>query len=209
MTLFYSSRLNFVLQTKIELVIDKKTNNLSDEDIVRVILVTKSHEKYGVLYDRYSTRVYHKCLSFVKDTDKAKDLTHDVFLKVFINLTKFSFKSKFSTWLYSITYNYCVDYVRKNSKIKSESDETLENISDDDDDANEKELFSIRAKRLQKVLDLLASESKMLLLMKYQDDMSIADLMVAFNLKESTIKMRIKRAKAKALEMYNKMYADE
>jgi len=91
-----------------------------------------------------------------------------------------------------------------------ESEEVLDNISDDeDDDANEKELLSIRAKRLQKVLDILPPESKMILLMKYQDDMSIADLMIAFKMKESTIKMRLKRAKAKALETYNKLYADE
>lgn len=176
---------------------------------MRIIVATKSHEKFGILYDRYSTQVYHKCLTFVKDSDKAKDLTHDIFLKVFINLSKFSFKSKFSTWLYSISYNFCVDYVRKTSKIKFESGRVLENISDDDDDANEKELLNIKAKRLQKVLDLLPPESKMILLMKYQDDMSISDLMSAFNLKESTIKMRIKRAKAKALETYRNLYADE
>jgi len=192
------------------LILDKKIKNRSDEDIVRIILATKSHEKYGILYDRYSTHVYHKCLTFVKDSDKAQDLTHDIFLKVFINLSKFNFKSKFSTWLYSISYNFCVDYVRKNSKMTFESEEVLDNISDDeDDDANEKELLSIRAKRLQKVLDILPPESKMILLMKYQDDMSIADLMIAFKMKESTIKMRLKRAKAKALETYNKLYADE
>lgn len=191
------------------MILDKKIKNRSDEDIVRIILATKSHEKYGVLYDRYSTNVYHKCLSFVKNADVAKDLTHDIFLKVFINLSKFNFKSKFSTWLYSISYNFCVDYVRKNSKIKFESEDVLENISDAADDANEKELLNMRAKRLQKVLEVLSPENKMILLMKYQDDMSIADLMIAFNMKESAIKMRIKRAKAKALETYKNLFADE
>lgn len=171
--------------------------------------MTKSHTSFGVLYDRYSTHVYHKCLSFVKDQDKAKDLTHDIFLKVFINLSKFKFQAKFSTWLYSISYNFCVDYVRKNSKIRYENDSALENIPDDLDDANEKELLSIRAQRLKFVLDKLSPENKMILLMKYQDDMSIIDITEALSLKESTVKMRIKRAKLKAIEMYNELYSDE
>ena len=76
----------------------------------------KRHDDFGILYDRYAEKVYHKCISFVKDVDLAQDLAHDVFLKTFLNLAKFEGKSKFSTWLYSLTYNFCIDYLRKNNK---------------------------------------------------------------------------------------------
>lgn len=182
---------------------------MSDEDLVEVIVKSKSHDDFGILYDRYAQKVYHKCISFVKDLDLAQDLTHDIFLKVFVNLSRFSHKSKFSTWLYSLTYNFCIDYLRKNNKVRTESDETLANIPDNEDDRNEKELLSLRAERLGAVLDLLNPDDKAVLLMKYQDDMSVKDIEEALSVSESAVKMRVKRARAKAVELYYKTYQDD
>lgn len=170
------------------------------------IVSSKSHEEFGVLYDRYSEKVYHKCISFVHDLDLAKDLAHDIFLKTFLSLSKFNFQSRFSTWLYSITYNFCVDYVRKNSKIRVESDDGLADIPDSDDARNQEDLLKIEAGRLKTVLDTIPVNQKMILLMKYQDDMSIADMMVALEANESAIKMRIKRARANAMETYQNLF---
>lgn len=187
----------------------KKTNNLSDEDLVRVIIARKSHEEFGILYDRYSEKVYHKCISFVGESSIAQDLMHDIFLKVFINLSKFNFKSKFSTWLYSISYNFCVDYVRKNNKIRKVNDEELGNLPEDQDDQIEKELLKIRAQKLMETLNQIDPEDKMILLMKYQDDMSIKDLMSVLELKESAVKMKISRARSRAVKQYKTMFPNE
>ena len=169
----------------------------------------KSHEEFGIIYDRYSEKVYHKCISFVGDTGTAQDLMHDIFLKTFINLSKFNHKSKFSTWLYSITYNFCVDYVRKNNKIKKTNEEELVNIPADQDDLNEVELLQIKASRLMKTLDKIDPEDKMILLMKYQDDLSIKEIMTVLEIKESATKMKISRARARALNQYKTMYPNE
>lgn len=182
---------------------------MSDEDLVKVIVESKSHDDFGIIYDRYAEKVYHKCISFVKDLDLAQDLTHDIFLKVFVNLSRFSHKSKFSTWLYSLTYNFCIDYLRKNNKVRNETDETLTNIPDNEDDRNEKELLSLRAERLAIVLDLMNPDDKAVLLMKYQDDMSVKDIEDALMISESAVKMRVKRARSKAVELYYKTYQDE
>lgn len=169
----------------------------------------KRHDDFGILYDRYAEKVYHKCISFVKDVDLAQDLAHDVFLKTFLNLAKFEGKSKFSTWLYSLTYNFCIDYLRKHNKTMVNSDEVLVNIPDDDDEKNEKELLSIASERLQDVLELIPADDKMILLMKYQDDLSVKEIQGALDLSESAVKMRVKRAKAKAVEVYKLKYKDE
>lgn len=169
----------------------------------------KRHDDFGILYDRYAEKVYHKCISFVKDVDLAQDLAHDVFLKTFLNLSKFEGKSKFSTWLYSLTYNFCIDYLRKNNKTMVNSDEVLVNIPDDDDEKNEKELLSIASERLQHVLELIPADDKMILLMKYQDDLSVKEIQGALELSESAVKMRVKRAKAKAVEVYKLKYKNE
>lgn len=187
----------------------KRKEKLSDEELVKIIVAKNRHDEFGILYDRYSEKVYHKCISFVKDLALAQDLTHDIFLKTFINLSKFNHKSKFSTWLYSITYNFCIDYLRKNNKIRTESEEKLRDIPDSDDAKNEEELLQIEAERLNQVLDAIPVKDKMLLLMKYQDDLSIVDIMDAMDIKESAVKMRIKRARAKAIETYQTMFGHE
>lgn len=186
----------------------RKLKNTSDEALVKIIVEENRHEEFGLLYDRYAEKVYHKCISFVKDVDLAQDLAHDVFLKTFINLKKFQGKSKFSTWLYSLTYNFCIDYLRKNNKVMVNNDDLLVNIPDDDDEKNERELMSIASERLSAVLDVIPADDKMILLMKYQDELSIKEIQAALEVSESAVKMRVKRAKAKAVEVYKTKYKD-
>ena len=50
------------------------------------------------------------------DHGMARDATQDVFIKILLNLSKFTEQSSFSTWVYSITYNYCIDLIRKKKK---------------------------------------------------------------------------------------------
>jgi RNA polymerase sigma factor (sigma-70 family) len=187
---------------------NKTYDHLSDEDIVKRIVAGKP-EDFSALYDRYCEPVFHKCISFVKDHDTAKDLSHDVFIKTFLNLSKFSFQSKFSTWLYSITYNYCVDHVKMAKKTRTETEEDIPDIAEEQDHRNEEELLKLEATRLIQTLDSLHPDDKALLLMKYQDDMSIRDIQMVLSLNESAVKMRIKRARAKAMDTYQKLYGDE
>ena len=170
---------------------------------------TNEHELFGELYERYKTKVFHKCISFAKDQDAAKDLLHDVFLKTFTSLNKFSGRSSFSTWLYSITYNYCVDYARSKSKMRTEDIEERVDISDKDDEKNERELMSMQAERLGHVLNKINPKEKAILLMKFQDGFSIKEIMDIMDLSESAVKMRIKRAKANALSTYQTLFVED
>ncbi|MFT3885356.1 MAG: RNA polymerase sigma factor [Flavobacteriales bacterium] len=148
-------------------------------------------DRFGVLYDRYATKVFQKCLGMTRDRDLAKDLTHDIFLKAFVNLPKFDHRSRFGTWLYSITYNYCLDQLRKAQRRRSEDlDEEVE-ASTYDTDAYEAELLSMRAEHLEVVLAGISADERALLLMKYQDDLSVKEIMEMMSLGESAVKMRI------------------
>ncbi len=51
-------------------------------------------DRFGVLYDRYTAKVYQKCMGMTQDKELAKDLTHDIFLKAFVNLSKFDHRSQ-------------------------------------------------------------------------------------------------------------------
>ena len=191
----------------------KRTRNndkeLNDEELVSALQKHMDTERFGVLYDRYTTKVYQKCLGMTRDKDLAKDLTHDIFLKAFVNLSKFDHRSKFGTWLYSITYNYCLDTLRKGQRTRSEEiDERVEDGTIDDQ-AYEAKLLGLRADRLDQVIAKLDPADRALLLMKYQEDLSVKEIMEVMALQESAVKMRILRARERALRLYVQLYPEE
>jgi RNA polymerase sigma-70 factor (ECF subfamily) len=180
-------------------------NKLSDEDLVEAIVKTNDTLLFEILYDRYAGLVYNKCYGFAKDEDEAKDLTQDVFLKLFVKLASFKGKSKFSTWLYSFTYNHCVNYVTRNTAKKFEKQSVdykdIENLSEDEED--DKSLLTMKVDKLKVALELISPEEKMILLMKYQDFLTIKEIEDALGIGQSAVKMRIKRAKDKLITVYN------
>ncbi len=182
----------------------EKINKLTDEELVSAIVKDNNTLLFEVLYDRYATLVYNKCYGFAKDGDEAKDLTQDVFLKLFVKLASFKGKSKFSTWLYAFTYNHCVNYVTRNTAKKFEKQSVdyadIENISEEPTD----EGFSdMRIDKLKQALELVSPDEKMILLLKYKDNLSIKEIESVLDIGESAVKMRIKRAKDKLLTVYH------
>jgi len=182
-------------------------NKLSDEELVEAIVNTNNTLLFETLYDRYAGLVYNKCYGFAKDGDEAKDLTQDVFLKLFVKLASFKGKSKFSTWLYAFTYNHCVNYVTRNTAKKFEKRSVdykdIENLSDDYDE-DDTSFLNMKVEKLKVALELISPEEKMILLLKYQDYLSIKEIESALGIGESAVKMRIKRAKDKLITVYNK-----
>lgn len=191
--------------------IDLQKNNftsMSDEELVQFIVHNGNTSLFGLLYDRYGQKVYSKCLGFAESRDAAEDLTQDVFVKLYLNLKKFRGDSKFSTWLYAFVYNHCVNYY----KVLSRKRRNEERLNDDlgygdlvEDEISDEEIFSLALDKLQKALQLLDSDDKIVLLMKYQDDKSIKEIAALLDLGESAIKMRLHRAKKKIVELYNSL----
>ncbi len=145
----------------------------------------------------------------LRNEAKAQDATQEIFTKIFLNLSKFEEQSKFSTWVYSITYNFCIDLIRKNKKSRNLfSDDELENTGEVVEDVPDHELLTMEVKRLKKVLAELPEGDRAILLMKYSEEMSIIEIAEVLNKSESAIKMRILRAKQKARSIYKQLYSE-
>ncbi len=183
-----------------------KIDELSDEELVKSIVCTKESVLFAELYDRYASIVYNKCLSFAKSKVEAEDLTHDIFIKLYMKLNTFRGTSKFSTWLYSFTYNFCVNYVQRNTYKKKEQvfENVLNDSSSDEDEILDSEILQLKTEKLKKILSKIDPKDKMILLLKYQDELSIKELQVVLEISESAVKMRLKRAKEKVMEMSKK-----
>lgn len=187
---------------------NQKTNSStrSDSEVIKLYLSTRETAYFSLLYSRYSGKVFSKCISMLKDEGLAQDATQDIFIKIYTNLAKFSEKSKFSTWIYSITYNYCIDFLRKKKKEKNLFTGEMDTPPDIVEDVEDIELLQIELKKLKVILDKIPVGDKAILMMKYKEEMSIKEIAESLEKTESAIKMKIKRAKAKALSVYKNIY---
>ncbi len=148
-------------------------------------------------------------LSMLKEEHLARDAAQDIFLKIFTSLSQFGEQAKFSTWVYSITYNYCIDVLRKKKKITSLFSNEMERLPDVQDEVHDEELLTIKVDRLRVILDKIPPGDKAILLMKYQDELQIKEIAGVLDKTESAIKMKIKRAKHKALMVYKSLYPED
>ena len=180
---------------------------LPDKDLVALIIESGNTSLFGELYDRYANKIYRKCISMVKNTEDAQDLAHEVLVKAFLNISKFAGNSSFSTWVYAITYNQCIDFIRSKQRLKiSDTDnERLPDLTDESgEELSDKELFEIEINLLMQLLQQLNADDRAILLMKYQDDMSIEDIQTILSLNSSAVKMRLKRARDRLRILYLK-----
>lgn len=178
--------------------------NISDEELALLLREDANQRYFGILVQRHEKYIIKKCKSYVKDEDIAEDLTQEIFIKLFYNIKNFKGEARFSTWLFSIIHNTCIDHLRKNKKhvrqvITEKMMDELADMIDGVDDVPEE----ISVKILDGLLNEISPEEKMILLLKYKEKHSIKDIQLTLELSESAVKMRLKRAKDKVNKLYN------
>jgi RNA polymerase sigma-70 factor (ECF subfamily) len=174
---------------------------IKDEDLIRQYLTTQPSDCFEALYNRYVNKVYRRCLSITQDSVKAQDFTHDIFIKAFAKLDHFQERSSFSTWLYSISHNYCMDQLRLSRRLNTVTlDDALEYDVADSDEAKTVEQVH---QQLNRMLEVLSPEELTMLRLKYEDGLAIDDIAQQYQLKSSAVKMRLKRSRDKIQRLYN------
>ncbi|GAB4157308.1 MAG: RNA polymerase sigma factor [Winogradskyella sp.] len=94
-------------------------DNLKEEQIIEQLKQGNS-AVFSQLIEDYQQKVFGTCISFVPNKEDAEDLVQDVFLEVYNSISKFKGNSKLSTWIYRITTNKCLEFIRKkNTKKRS------------------------------------------------------------------------------------------
>jgi RNA polymerase sigma factor (sigma-70 family) len=188
----------------------KKISELSDSEVIARFRLAQDQAYFTILYRRYASKVFAKCYSMLSDEGQARDATQEIFIKILMNLTRFNEQSTFSTWLYSITYNFCIDIIRKKKKLQILFTEDVSRIKNDaDEDVADSVLLEMKQERLSQVLELLPPGDKAILLMKYNDDLQIKDIAETLGKTESAIKMQIMRAKMKAQSLHDEMFGTD
>ncbi len=178
---------------------------LSDNDLVDKIKNENASKFFEVLYNRYYSKVLSKCYTLSKDKQLAEELAEDIFSKVYEKLPSFKQMSSFSSWLYSVTYNHCIDYLREKKKMhypKWNKENALPEIIDETDEL----LEDIDYDKVMEIFEQIHPEEKALLLMRYKDELSMKLIGEVLRISEDAAKMRLKRARARVLYLYTKKY---
>lgn len=172
---------------------------LTDEDLVAQYRETQNPQLFEALYTRHCDKVYRKCLYYMKDEEVAADTTHDIFIKVFTKISTYNEKAKFSTWLYSIVYNHCMDQIRfKKQNVWVSLDSYPVQIEEE----RESDLETMAVPGLKRAMGRMSPDEQTLLLLRYQDDFSYKEIGAVVNTSEQSAKMRVLRAKGKLKKYY-------
>ena len=165
------------------------------------------------LISKYDRQVLNIAYSFRNNSDDAKDIYQEVFLRVFKGIKKFRFESEFSTWLYRIATNVCISYQNKIKKHKVESldieisGDEYDSISSPVDFISGDQNSDLRAlnsdvnKFIIKAMDTLPPKQKLAFSLKHTQGYKIKEIAVMMDCKEGTIKRYLFNATNKLREI--------
>jgi RNA polymerase sigma factor (sigma-70 family) len=159
---------------------------------------------FAALLSRYRESIYHLILKMVKNLDDADDLTIETFGKAFSNLEKYSPNYAFSTWLYKIALNNCIDYIRK-KRIETfsldkpysddEGDQYVVDVKSSAPDPEETYILQQRARLMRQTIDKLNPKYKALIELRFFEELSYEEIAKKMNLPLGTVKAQLFRAK--------------
>ena len=175
------------------------TNN-NDQTIIQKVLKGNTNA-FGMLVDNYKDLVFSLAYKMTKNREEAEEVSQDTFIKAFKNLESFKGDSKFSTWLYRITYFTCLDAIKKNKKDQNTFE--INEINQHQIKAVETILEGIerkeRSKMIENCLHLLPDEERTIIWMFYFEELSLKEIVEVTSISEANVKVKLHRARKKLL----------
>jgi RNA polymerase sigma factor (sigma-70 family) len=158
---------------------------------------------FAELFQKYEQPLYFHILKIVRDREIIEDMLQEIFLKAFDNIASYNPDYAFSTWLYRITTNHSIDYLRKKRLKTMSLDEPVQTkdgvmsieVADDDSHTDDKIIRDQRAKILTEALDSLPDKYKEIIRMRHMDELSYQEISELLDLPLGTVKAHIFRAR--------------
>ncbi len=154
------------------------------------------HGAFKELIQRYQNKVYTLCYRMIGNASDAEDLMQEIFMRVFVALPSFEERAKFSTWLYRVTYNHCLNFLAKQRQSGARNEaytRQTQQLS-----GSSPEMSAI----LEQALLRLDKEQRSLLIMKYIMDLEIREIAATLGISQSAVKMRLLRARDELRALY-------
>lgn len=183
-------------------------DHLSDKaqkDLLLVEAAIKGDQlAYAQLMDRYRESIYFMMLKMVKNTDDAEDLTIEAFGKAFNRLHQYSPNYAFSTWLFKIASNNCIDFIRKkrikvtsmDSGIKTDHGEVVfYDAKSSGKDPEQHVIHKQKVLMMRELVSRLKPRYRILVEKRYFEELSYEEIATELNLPLGTVKAQLFRAR--------------
>lgn len=166
--------------------------------------INGDEKAYAELMRRYKKSVYHTLLKMVRNPDDADDLTVEAFAKAFKNLPKFKKEYTFSTWLFRIATNNCIDFIRRkrlettsiSSGFSDEHGEPIDiDIRDENMNPQEKAINLQKIEIVRTMVTLLPDKYRQLVQLRYFEELSYEEIAQQLNAPLGTVKAQLHRAR--------------
>ncbi|MNF72813.1 ECF RNA polymerase sigma factor SigW [compost metagenome] len=173
--------------------------NLLDDQFHITKILKGDTKSFAVLVDRYKDLVFTLAIRMLKNREEAEEVSQDVFVKVFKSLSKFKGDSKFSTWIYRITYNSCLDTLKKYKQeyhiipVDVYTEHQVMLIDNAFDALVEKE----QRQAIEDCLYRLPSEDSFLLTLYYFEGQSLDEISKILGLTANNVKVKLFRSRKK------------
>lgn len=166
-----------------------------------------NHAQYAALVNRYKDMVYSIAIKILRDRDEAEDAAQDSFIKAYQQLAQFRGSSKFSTWLYTITYRTVVNRLKQNKVETVAFDDEAEAIADNlPGQADILQAKQVK-QHVKQAIDKLPEIDALLVTLYYINDLPVKEIEEITGLSKPNVKIKLYRAR-KVLERDLKFLLD-
>jgi len=178
-------------------------SNKAQQDILLIEEAKKGNEKaFSNLMCRYKDSIYYIILKMVNNSTDAEDLTIETFSKAFKNIESYTPTFAFSTWLFKIATNNCIDFIRKKqfsptsfNNLQDSLDTLTINIQSDTLDPEESLINHQKIVTLRNTVNQLKPRYRMLIELRYYKEYSYEEISSELNIPIGTVKAQLHRAK--------------
>jgi RNA polymerase sigma-70 factor (ECF subfamily) len=177
---------------------------IHDYGLIRLALDKGDQKAYAELMGRYRDSVYFMLLKMVNNKDDADDLTIEAFGKAFKRLSQYTPNYAFSTWLFKIASNNCIDFIRRKKMVTFSIDRTFENdeggemnmdIRAEGLNPEENVMKKQKVQHMHDIVEKLKPRYRVLVQMRYFDELSYEEIAEKMELPLGTVKAQLFRAR--------------
>ncbi len=180
----------------------RQQSRLEDKQLIRLAL-EGNQDAYKRLMKKYHNAIHHLIVRMIGYGGEAEDLTQEAFIKAFNSLETFNDEFAFSTWLYKIATNNCIDYLRKrklrtfsiDKPVESHDGEYQYEIPDHTYIPDTNILRHQQTRTIQHAIDALPEKYRIVIVMRHQQELSYEEIADELGLPLGTVKAHIFRAR--------------
>ena len=182
----------------------------NDDYYIKKILEGDS-KSFGVIVERYQNMVFALALKMLKHREESEEVSQDTFIKVYKSLSKFNGESKFSTWIYRIAYNTCLDRIKKNSKYNN--DVEINDVTSNEIFQAENIFDSLENKErsiiIKECMDKLPEDERVIMHLFYFEELSLKEIVDIVSLNEGNVKVKLFRGRKKLFSIFKESVEPE